>query len=383
MNRGINESRTIKQEVVEAINHNNGVRAFISAILLAFISGVFICVVNVCKIYSAKSTGLTIFLGISAGILGILAVTGFLLVRNKEKDKIIIYYRSVYVLTGLLLLIWSGIDMSISGSMLLLFISGGFMSLVPVLSGHERRIYLIGYFLGIIITVFISNMGVRNVIEGIIVAAGMFLVGNIFQENAISYERMSYKLKAKTISSESDPLTGLNNRRGLSRKASVLWPYCMENSMEIGLIEIDVDFFKKYNDKFGHPAGDKCLKMIADAIKEAAYSSRSITARTGGEEFVVFVQGLNEEELVNLALNIRTTVDELKIAHAYAGVSQYVTVSMGVSIITPDMDNSFQDLYEAADKALYSAKSNGRHCIVCGNRMYGRMRKGIASVISS
>lgn len=382
MNRGINESQSIKHEVREALNHNNAVRAFVSSVLLAFLFGIFICIVNVGKLYSAKSLGLTIFLGISAGISVVLALIGYILVKNNEQDRIIIFYRSAFALSGILLLVCAGLDLSISGSMLLTVVCGVFMGLVPVLSGLERKIYLTVYAAGIVITVLVSGSAGRALVEGIIIAAGMYITGNIIQENAISYERMSFKLKAKTISSESDPLTGLNNRRGLNRKASVLLPYCMENNTEIGLIEIDVDFFKKYNDRFGHPAGDKCLKMIADAIKEAVGSSRCITARTGGEEFVVFVQGMNEEALINLALDIRNTVDELKIIHAYAGVSKYVTVSMGVSFAVPTYENSFQDLYEAADKALYSAKSNGRHCIVCEDKIYGRMRKGLASIIS-
>ena len=382
MNRVSNESHSIKYEVREVLNHNNAVRAFVSSIFLAFLFGIFICVVNVGGIYSEKSLGLTVFLAVSSGISVILAVLGYLLVKNNEKDRMIIFYRSVFVVHGILILVCAGLDLSISGSMILTVACGVYMSLVPVLSGVERRIYLAVYAVGIVATVLISNIAGRVIAEGIIIAVVMFIIGDILQENAISYERMSFKLKAKTISSESDPLTGLNNRRGLNRKASVLWPYCMESNTEIGLIEIDVDFFKKYNDRFGHPAGDKCLKMIADAIREAVGSSRCITARTGGEEFVVFVQGLNEEQLIELALNIRNTVDELQIVHAYAGVSKYVTVSMGVSTIVPIFDNSFQDLYEAADKALYSAKSNGRHCIVCGDKIYGRMRKGLASIIS-
>lgn len=382
MNRGINESHSIKLEVREIINRNNAVRAFISSMLLAFLCGIFIFIVNVSNCYSAKSLGLTIYLGISTGLSVILAVIGYILVKNNEKDRIIIFYRSTFALLGILLLVCAGLDLSMSKSMLLIVVCGVFMGLVPVLTGIERKVYLITYAIGVIAVVLVSKPTGRMLAEGIIIAVGMFVIGNIFQENAISYERMSLKLKAKTISSESDPLTGLNNRRGLNRKASVLLPYCMENSTEIGLIEIDVDFFKKYNDRFGHPAGDKCLKMIADAIKETVGSSRCITARTGGEEFVVFVQGMNEEELISMALDIRNTIDELRIIHAYAGVSKYVTVSMGVSTAVPMYENSFQDLYEAADKALYSAKSNGRHCVVCGDKIYGRMRKGIASIIS-
>ncbi len=383
MNRGNSESHSIKQEVVEAVNHSNGVRALVMSAAMAFISGIFIAVVNLCEVYSEHSLGLTILLGIDAGVFVMLALLGFVLVRNREKDRIIVYYRGVYALAGAVLLVYAGLDLSMSGSMLLLFVCGMYMSLVPVLSGNERRIYLIGCAVGMIIALLAAKAGSRAVAEGIIIAAAMFFIGNIFQENAFSYERMSCKLKAKTISSESDPLTGLCNRRGLNRRASALLSQCVDNDTEVGLIEIDIDFFKKYNDKFGHPAGDKCLKMIANAIKEAAYYYGSITARTGGEEFMVFVQGLSEEELVTLALDIRSRVDEIKLMHAYAGVSQYVTVSIGVSYAQTAAENSFRDMYEEADKALYSAKSNGRHCVVCRDRIYGRMRKGLASVINS
>ena len=95
-------------------------------------------------------------------------------------------------------------------------------------------------------------------------------------------------------------------------------------------VEIDIDFFKKYNDRFGHPAGDKCLKEVAHAIKNTAKRSVDITARTGGEEFIIFVQNMTEAELVEFAMKVRKNVADLKIAHAYAGVSEYVTVSMGL-----------------------------------------------------
>ena len=81
-------------------------------------------------------------------------------------------------------------------------------------------------------------------------------------------------------------------------------------------------------------------------------------------------------------MKIRNAVAELSIPHAYAGVSQYVTVSMGIALTVPGENNSFEDLYEAADKALYDAKENGRNCIVCNNKIYGRMKKGLATVIS-
>ena len=205
---------------------------------------------------------------------------------------------------------------------------------------------------------------------------------------ANSFSRDTQKMEGKLVDynnrlqkqANTDELTGLYNRRKameyLENEARNA-----QNDLGFSLCICDIDFFKKYNDRFGHPAGDKCLKEVAHAIKNTAKRSVDITARTGGEEFIIFVQNMTEAELVEFAMKVRKSVADLKIAHAYAGVSEYVTVSMGIAYGVPGEDYAFDDMYEEADRALYKAKNSGRNCIVCGNRVYGRMRGGAGAVI--
>lgn len=286
------------------------------------------------------------------------------------------------MLTAVCMSVTAGLDMKNTGSWLFYFLTAAYAALVPVMAAGMRRIFLGIVAAGITVSVAVSNPSARNIVDVLIVGVAAFAVGELVQNYIAEHVRTEISLRDKTITADKDPLTGLMNRRGLAKSASVLWPYCARTATSVGIIEIDIDFFKRYNDRFGHPAGDKCLKQIAKTVKQCANRNSDITARTGGEEFLIFVQGMGEEEITEFAIKIRNAVNELKIAHAYAGVSKYVTVSMGIAVTVPDALNSFDALYEESDKALYAAKENGRNCIVFGNKIYGRMKKGVATMIS-
>ena len=380
MRREDNLSHTIKQDTKEALSRINSVRAFGSTLIFSIVDSLLILFTNLAKGYVKNTLGMSVLFGVFIVINLAMAGYGFYLLKNHEKDKLNIYYRAVLVFNALTLLIPMGIDMNRSKSVLITAGAAAYMALTPCFKRSERRFYLYGYGIAFVITAIISGGGIRVVTEAAAMGLLTVIMGNAFQDKEIEFERMSVKLKDKTITSEKDALTGLSNRRGLDRKVSVLWPFCARNNGNVGVIEIDIDFFKKYNDKFGHPAGDRCLKQIAQIIQDSAVRGTDIVARTGGEEFMVFVHEMNEEEIVQLALKIRSAIDEACIPHAYYGVSKYVTVSMGVAIINPGMSNSFAELYEEADRALYEAKNSGRHCVAYNGKIYGRMRNGLAVV---
>lgn len=382
MRREATTSHSIKQDTKEALNRMNSVRAFGSTFIFSLIYPIFILFVNLSPNYLKNTIGINVLLGIFIAINLGMGILGFFLLRNHERDRLMIYYRGVFLFNAVALLVLMGIDMSRSRSLLLPIGGVLYMALVPCIARGERKFYLCGYGIAMMIATIIAGAGIRMVVEVAILGLMTVIVGNAFQDKEIEYERVSLKLKDKTITSEKDALTGLSNRRGLDRKVTTLWPFCARNAGNVGVIEIDIDFFKKYNDRFGHPAGDRCLQQIARVIDNSAKRGTDIVARTGGEEFMVFVHEMNEEEIIDLALKIRAAIDEECIPHAYYGVSKHVTVSMGVAVIVPGMDNSFEDLYEAADRALYVAKNNGRHCIACNGKIYGRMRNGLAVVNS-
>lgn len=383
MSRENGMSHSNKYDTLELLNRVNSVRAFALSLILATVVPLFIVYVNVSQRYVSNIVLINVLLGFFNVIFLGLGIWGFFLLKDNETDKLKIYYRGIYIFTGLASMIIAGFDMAVSHSVFIPVAAIVCIALVPILQKKERCVYLITMLVGMLITALIAKNEFRTVVE--IAAAGLVgcWLGNTFQYRFIDHERTIQKLKAKTISSESDPLTGLANRRGLNHKVSVLWPYCARNKETVGVIEIDVDFFKKYNDRFGHPAGDKCLKHIANTIRNTVAGITDIVARTGGEEFIVFVHEKTEEEVIELALKIREAIDKEQIPHAYVGIANHVTVSMGVSVVIPNAGNSFDQLYEDADNALYVAKSSGRHCVVCGNRIYGRMRNGLGAVINS
>ena len=168
------------------------------------------------------------------------------------------------------------------------------------------------------------------------------------------------KLKCGMMEAERDPLTGLMNRRGLEHAVNLVWSKCVRNQELMAAMIIDIDHFKQYNDKFGHVEGDSCIRLVAQSVAETVRGVATV-ARIGGEEFFVFVRGLSEEEVLELAESIRFNIEAMRIPHASRG--SVVTVSIGVDMEQAGEDSSFLGLYGRADKKLYQAKQEGRNCV--------------------
>lgn len=309
------------------------------------------------------------------------AVLLFYIVHNMQ-GAMTAAYRVYYFLTAAVLMAFCIVDYWMNGSMLLYVLIMGAAVCVPVVKRSEMNAYS-----GIMLAVCIigccmaASDGVRNIFQFVCVGILGIFAGRYSQERYRSCERTRDGHRELGIVSDEDALTGLSNRRGLLNTANVLWPFCVQNNSAVGAISIDVDNFKKYNDRFGHTEGDECLKKIASAIEGCACGQTDKVARMGGEEFLVLVQGVEKDEMIELALRIRSAIAELKLEQAYAGTSRYVTVSMGIAYTCPDASDSFKKLYDDASEALYTAKENGRNCVVCDGLIYGRMRNGMGTVI--
>jgi two-component system chemotaxis family response regulator WspR len=161
-----------------------------------------------------------------------------------------------------------------------------------------------------------------------------------------------------------DGLTGLNNRRRLDEYVSVEWRRAAREKTSFALLLVDVDEFKRYNDTYGHLAGDEALRAVAESIRKAASRPGDLPARYGGEEFAVVLPSANAEGAAHVAEGIRTAVEALRIAHKQSRVSDVITVSVGVATCVPSADGKLLDLINSADQALYEAKSSGRNRIV-------------------
>ncbi len=162
-----------------------------------------------------------------------------------------------------------------------------------------------------------------------------------------------------------DGLTGVSNRRYFDKQLDIEIRRCFRTESSLCLIFIDVDFFKLYNDYYGHTAGDLCLQKVSNVLKGTLKRAADLVSRYGGEEFVILLPETDIEAASKIAQLIKDTLEAVKISHQDSKVSPYVTISMGISSIVPGRDtlneNSGKLLTEQADKALYVSKETGRN----------------------
>lgn len=157
-----------------------------------------------------------------------------------------------------------------------------------------------------------------------------------------------------------DALTGLANRRRFDQYLDRVWQQLAQNQQPLSLILCDVDFFKLYNDAYGHPAGDECLRDIACAIRQTVKRASDLVARYGGEEMAVVLPNTDATGALTLAQTIGDRIRSLRLPHEGSKVSQYVTLSLGVACHLPQANLSCDVLIADADAALYEAKRTGR-----------------------
>jgi diguanylate cyclase (GGDEF)-like protein len=164
-----------------------------------------------------------------------------------------------------------------------------------------------------------------------------------------------------------DSLTQLANRRRLDEYLQREWRRAYREQIPLSLIFCDIDYFKLYNDGYGHQAGDDCLQQVAEAINHAVNRPSDLAARYGGEEFTVVLPNTPIDGAMRVAHLIQSYLQTLKLIHPNSKVSPYVTLSMGVTSIIPTTTNSLDVLIQIADLALYEAKAQGRNRIISKN----------------
>ena len=158
-----------------------------------------------------------------------------------------------------------------------------------------------------------------------------------------------------------DGLTGVFNRRYLEAGLEGEWRRAGRENCPLSLVMLDIDFFKLYNDTYGHPAGDECLRRVALAVNDALRRPGDFVARYGGEEFVCVLPRTDSTGAMEVAEILRTRVSDLNIAHSSSPVLDCVTISLGLATVAPGANASIQGLIAAADGALYAAKRAGRN----------------------
>lgn len=181
----------------------------------------------------------------------------------------------------------------------------------------------------------------------------------------ITYElqQQNEKLQDLLTISNTDSLTGIPNRYCWETVLERDWKRAIRESQPISLIMIDIDFFKLFNDTYGHPQGDICLKKVAQVIQKTLKRPTDLVARYGGEEFVVVLPNTDRSGAMYVAESIRTEVNALKIIHEASKVDKYITISLGLATIIPTINSHPDELISQADKALYLTKEEGRNCV--------------------
>ena len=212
---------------------------------------------------------------------------------------------------------------------------------------------------------------IRDVVHVLRNAAGETeaLVGFMFDisERKKTEEQLLALQKQLEEYSYKDGLTGINNRRMFDSVLEVEWASAQRTRRPLSLILLDIDYFKQFNDHYGHIQGDDCLRRVAEALEEAAARPRDCVARFGGEEFVLVLPETDGESAKKIAERCRKLIGRLRIPHEQSGVAQLLTLSLGVGTIIPGAGDSPLTFVDAVDRLLYQAKQQGRDRMLHGH----------------
>ena len=197
------------------------------------------------------------------------------------------------------------------------------------------------------------------------ILGGAAVVGGISAYNLEHALRMNF-LETRRLNelAERDGMTGLYNRRIFDHYVERLWRQSRRDGTGVAIIFVDIDFFKVYNDLYGHQAGDDCLKRVARCIARGAKRPFDFAARYGGEEFVLVLYGPPDDYANTVPEQIRRDVLDLAIPHGGSQVADRVTVSVGLALAMPETARSLAGAIQTADEALYQAKREGRNRVV-------------------
>lgn len=185
-----------------------------------------------------------------------------------------------------------------------------------------------------------------------------------------------FESRALNELAERDGLTGLYNRRRFDELMEKLWRQSRRDQSQFTLMLLDIDHFKAFNDLYGHQAGDDALKRVAEAITHWAQRPLDFAARYGGEEFALVLYGPAQDSSRDLPEQVRRAIEDLKIPHAESSTGPWLTISIGVAVISAGAKRSLAGAIQLADEALYQAKEEGRNRVVVRESRLAHIQTG-------
>lgn len=359
-----------KRAAKPVIDRNNMGRIFVFNIFGSVAMLVITAILALLK-YAVIAEQTKMFLMLAA-IMAMSALTVFVTTKTKQRQ---LFDKVCYAYIGIMSACLYGFGFcSISPTSAIMFYFM-IMMLVGFLPVLDRKSAMIIYGIEIIPVIgLVIVKGASS--EGILAVSSVTVMSGCvaFNRYNAAVKRVSDKLSRDLVvnEAETDPLTKLLNRRGLDRRLETIWPMCVRQGSCAAVLMLDIDNFKKYNDTFGHPAGDECIRLVTEAIRTAVKRRTDYAARVGGEEFLVLLTNIDPKSAVKWALELKKDIEDLKIKHAPTNFSPYVTVSMGLSCSVIRQNVTFDDMKEEADRSLYEAKDNGRARLYYRHKCFGK-----------
>lgn len=238
------------------------------------------------------------------------------------------------------------------------------IAIIPVLDGKEFLGVLTFALSGQTIAIIFLGKSAFLLQQCIIITISAAVIAQLLFHSYVSSKILQRRLR---LCAETDSLTGLPNRRGLEQWMLKNKSDCIKQPCKIAVGIIDIDDFKEYNDDLGHLEGDECLKYVADCISKSFGKNEGIVSRFGGEEFIVILKDVIEDEAIYIFENIRSFVENNKNDSAWNGMPKNVTISIGVACEQINNGINFNQILKRADNALYKAKRKGKNLVILDN----------------
>jgi len=263
---------------------------------------------------------------------------------------------------------------ALSTWLVLVVLSSYFMYGMLVQQGIRSALLVVAAYIAMGLVTGLDSVQWRMDLAAI--SFGAFFAGYVFYSlhravriNYLDNRRMHDHLRR-------DALTGIHNRRMFDEHIERLWQQAVRERMSLGLLIVDIDHFKDYNDSLGHQAGDECLAKIANVLALGARRPLDLAARYGGEEFAIVLYGADRRSVEELSEQLQVQIAAKALPHPASPVRSHVTVSIGGACVMPMSGRSQFGFIQLADEALYAAKERGRNRTVIMDQEYDSLRTG-------